>query len=372
MLKRVALIIAAIALILLPIKAKALGLSAESWALCDESGKIIASHGDRRMAMASTTKIMTALVVIENNDMDTVVSVPREAVGVEGSSVYLKEGQRITVEQLLYALLLQSANDAAETLAIHTAGNIASFADMMNSRAQDIGLSDTHFTNPHGLSDDDHYTTASELAKITAEAMKNDTFRKIVSTYKYTFPVIDSEGKQSASHTVVNHNKLLKSYSGCIGVKTGFTKASGRCLVSAAERGGTTLIAVTLNAPNDWNDHRQLLDYGFSLCKSVDLYLLCPQLYLDVVGGKTRQVRAVPSENIRVTVPRDAEIDYIIECRRFLYAPIKEGDIVGQIIYTSNGERIASSDLCVTENCDKTEEKITFFDWLFGLFGISK
>lgn len=370
MLKRVALLVISIALLFSPIKANALGLSAESWALCDESGKIIASHGDRRMAMASTTKIMTALVVIENNDMDTVVSVPREAVGVEGSSVYLKEGQRITVEQLLYALLLQSANDAAEALAIHTAGNIASFADMMNSRANDIGLADTHFTNPHGLSDDDHYTTASELAKITAEAMKNDTFRKIVSTYKYTFPVIDADEKQSASHTVVNHNKLLRSYSGCIGVKTGFTKASGRCLVSAAERGGTTLIAVTLNAPNDWSDHRQLLDYGFSLCESADLHSLCPELYLDVVGGKTDKVRAVPRERIRLTVMRGAEIGYVIECRRFLYAPIKEGDVVGRIIYTLNGEKIASSDLCVTESCDEKEEKITFFDWLRSLFGI--
>ena len=371
MLKRACLIFIVLALLLFPIRVKALGLSAESWALCDESGKMIASHGgNRRMAMASTTKIMTALVVIENADMDTVLSVPSEAVGVEGSSVYLKQGQRISVEQLLYALLLQSANDAAEALAIHTAGDISSFADMMNDRAAKMGLADTHFTNPHGLSDDDHYTTACELAKITAEALKNDIFRKIVSTYKYTFPVIDSDGKESATHTVVNHNKLLKSYSGCIGVKTGFTKSSGRCLVSAAERGGSTLIAVTLNAPNDWNDHRQLLDYGFFLCQSVDLYSLCPELYLKVVSGKTDRVRVVPSERMRATVMNGSEVDFVIECRRFLYAPVRTGDIVGQIVYTSNGEKIASCDLLSDEDCDAAEVKFSFFDWLLSLFGI--
>lgn len=244
-----------------------LSLSAESAVLIDaNSGNVLYSKNHtERMEMASTTKIMTALVAAESFDSKKTVRVSPEAVGVEGSSVYLYEGEQITMEELLYSLLLQSANDAATAIAIAVAGSVEEFADMMNARASEMGLDNTHFTNPHGLSDNEHYTTAYDLAIIASHALKNETVREIVSTYKKTIP-IDS---RCNPRTLVNHNKMLRLYDGAIGVKTGFTKRAGRCLVSAAERDGLTLIAVTLNAPDDWRDHTQMLDFGFDSYESL-------------------------------------------------------------------------------------------------------
>ena len=210
---------------------------------------------DRRLPMASTTKIMTALTALANAAPETVIRTAPEAVGVEGSSVYLSEGEELTLEQLLYALLLQSANDAAAAIAVGVGGSIAEFADLMNAQAQRLGLTDTHFANPHGLDADGHYTTARELAVITREALSHPLIRKIVGTRRATIP----QGENPDARLLVNHHRLLRTYPDAIGVKTGFTKKSGRCLVSAAERDGVTLIAVTLNAPDDWRDHTAML-----------------------------------------------------------------------------------------------------------------
>ena len=220
---------------------------------------LYSKNADLRMPMASTTKIMTALVALEESSLDEIIIIDDRAVGIEGSSAYLKSGEAFTMEELLYALLLQSANDAAVAIANHIGGSSEGFAGLMNEKACSLGLEDTHFTNPHGLNDEAHYTTAYDLAKIAAQALKNEKFKEIVSTYKKTF--LNDE----RSRTYVNHNKLLNLYEGCIGVKTGFTRQSGRCLVGAAERDGALLISVTLSAPNDWNDHKTLWNYGFSL-----------------------------------------------------------------------------------------------------------
>ena len=186
---------------------------------------------DERLPMASTTKIMTALVALELAPPETVVTVPREAVGTEGSSVYLFEGEQLTLEQLLYALLLASANDAAVAIACGTAGSVEAFAGKMNEKAASLGLRNTHFVNPHGLDDPDHYTSARDLAVIARAALEVPLIRKAVSTQKITIPHNAEDGVR----LLVNHNKLLRTYDGAIGVKTGFTKRSGRCLVSAAE-----------------------------------------------------------------------------------------------------------------------------------------
>ena len=245
------------------------------------------NNSNQRLPMASTTKIVTALIAIETLDPDEIIRVPKEAVGVEGSSLYLKEDDELTVKDLIYSVLLQSANDAATALALCISGNIDDFAVKMTERAHEIGALNTEFQNPHGLDDEEHYTTAHDLALIAAEALKNETFKKISSTYKYSFKIGDE------TRTVVNHNKLLRIYDGCIGVKTGFTKKSGRCLVSAAERDGVTLVAVTLNDPDDWADHKNMLDNGFSKLESVNL---------DEIVNIPDSIPTVSSDGVRVNV----------------------------------------------------------------------
>ena len=235
-------------------------LSAKSAVLYDTKSEvfIFEKNANTRLSMASTTKIMTAIVVLENADIDTTVIVDDRAIGVEGSSIYLEKGEEITIKALLYALMLRSANDAAEALAYEICGSIEAFSDLMNEKANSLGLKDTNFKNPHGLDAENHYTTAHDLAIISTEAIKNPVLRDISSTKK-----IEIESSVG-SRILVNHNKLLTLYDGCIGIKTGYTKKSGRSLVSAAKKGDTTLICVTINAPDDWNDHKKLLNYGFS------------------------------------------------------------------------------------------------------------
>jgi D-alanyl-D-alanine carboxypeptidase/D-alanyl-D-alanine carboxypeptidase (penicillin-binding protein 5/6) len=283
---------------------------------------------------------MTALVAIENCDVKTMVEVSPCAVGVEGSSIYLYEGEKLTLEDLLYAMLLESANDAAAAIAIAVGGSIEGFADLMNEKAAELGLENTHFTNPHGLDNDEHYTTARELAVIAGEALRNEVFREIVSTYKKDIPLNETEGVR----LLINHNKLLKSYEGSVGVKTGYTKKSGRCLVSAAERDGLFLICVTLNAPDDWQDHSTILDYGFSLYES---RILCLdgeyQHVMPIVGGDQDYVVLTNKGDVKVTLPRDAgEIKCSAEIFNFEYAPIYQGEVGGRLIYTQSGKTVAT------------------------------
>ncbi len=221
-----------------------------------ETNKILYERcAHTRLPMASTTKVMTALVALKYFEPQTEFEVPREAVGVEGTSASLGQGEVYSLEELLYALLLQSANDAAAAIAINVGGSIGNFAALMNREATLLGLCDTHFTNPHGLPDEEHYTTAYELALISSYALKNDTIASIVSA-KHA-KIVSSDGIERHFY---NHNKMLSSYKGANGVKTGFTKASGRCLISSAEREGITLIAVTLGSHDDWREHTRMLD----------------------------------------------------------------------------------------------------------------
>lgn len=244
-------------------------VSARSAVLIDASSGAVLfeKNSSERLPMASTTKIMTALIILEKMQLDEVVSVPKEAILVEGSSIYLCENEEITVETLLYGLLLESGNDAAHTLAVACSGSIEAFADEMNKKATRLGLQNTSFKNPHGLTAEGHYTTAYELARITAEAMKNPVFCKIVSTQKMLAPSLDGE----LTRLFLNHNKLLKYYDGAVGVKTGYTEAAGRCLVSAAEKNGMRFIAVTLNDRDDWDDHCNILNFAFENFKTIEI-----------------------------------------------------------------------------------------------------
>ena len=322
---------------------------------------LYAKNADTRMAMASTTKIMTALIVLENSNLDDIVTIPQQAVGTEGSSAYLKVGEKLTIEEMLYALLLQSANDVAVSLAYHIGGDIEGFAELMNSRAESLGLVDTHFSNPHGLDDKEHYTTARELSIIAAEAMKNDIFRQIVSTKKKSFVT------EERSRTYINHNKLLALYDDCIGVKTGFTKKSGRCLVSAAERDGLTFISVTLNAPNDWSDHTDLLNYGYSriekitLCNSEDYKYSLPIINLE---GESVLVTNKESRFI-ISERGDNNVEEHVRIYRYAIAPVEEGDVLGEVIYTKNGEEISRVQLVA---CQTVEKQSKLIDKIFSLF----
>lgn len=236
-------------------------VSAESAVLIDESGQILyEKNANAKGYPASTTKIMTALVALEKLDelglgMDSEVIIPEEAVGIEGSSIYLKKGERISIEELLYGLMLQSGNDSATALAMCVGGSLSSFVSMMNEKAEELGCSGTHFTNPSGLYEENHYTTAADLARIAGEAMKRDDFRKIVSAKDWQ----NNDGSRSFH----NKNKTVFQYDGATGVKIGFTKASGRTLVASAKRDDKEMIAVVLRDGNWFNDAYALMDYGF-------------------------------------------------------------------------------------------------------------
>ena len=229
------------------------------------TGRVLyTSNEDARLYPASTTKILTALCVLDNVPLDKVVEIPKEAVGVEGSSIYLKEGQKISVEDLLFGLMLRSGNDAAVALAISTSGSMEEFAKLMNKTAIECGATDSNFVNPHGLQDENHYTTALDLATITARAYKNQDFVRIVSSKTRKIKIDDSE------LVIANKNKMLKLYDGANGVKTGFTKSSGRCLVSGAKRDGMQLISVVLNCGDMWNESIRMLDFGFDTFEMVN------------------------------------------------------------------------------------------------------
>lgn len=342
-------------------------VSAKAVILTDADGSVLWAHNaDSRLPMASTTKIMTALTVLAGGmDLDAPVTIPAEAVGVEGSSVYLYEGEQLTARQLFDAVLMESANDAATALAIAYAGSTEAFADRMNAQAAAMGLCGTHFVNPHGLDDAQHYTTARELAAIARAAMEYDVFAETAATYKKEIPLKGGEGVR----LLINHNKLLKTLDGCIGIKTGFTKTSGRCLVSACERDGVRLYCVTLNAPDDWADHRALYDWGFAQVECVTLTedgALTASL--PVVGGAlpdgtcpedgiTQTVSVKNSGQKTVILSRGhAPIDMELRLPHFLYAPVQAGTQIGAAVYTCGGEILCEVPLyaCETVPCYET------------------
>lgn len=330
-------------------------VSARAAALYDPEGErfLYTKNAHERLYMASTTKIMTAIVVAENLPLDRVMSIPAEAVGTEGSSAYFKEGEMLTVEGALFALLLRSANDAAVALAIELSGSTEAFALKMNEKADSLGLTDTNFTNPHGLHDEEHYTTAADLAKIAAAAMKNETVSRIVREKSRT--VNTSLG----THLFHNHNKLLWKYEDAVGVKTGFTKNAGRCLVGAAKRDGVELISVTLDAPDDWHDHEVMLDFGFSLLESRVLFSDGEYAYtLPVIGGAEDFATVAPAYPARAVLPKDAPLPTgEVRLPRYLVAPTEVGDTVGELVFKDGDKVIARVPMVAKSEVQKQKKK---------------
>ncbi len=314
------------------------------------SGRVLfEKDADIRRGMASTTKIMTALIALEDPDPTQLVRVSPEAVGIEGSSLYLRVGDAITLKDLVTALMLESANDAAAAIAIHIAGSVEAFAARMNDKAASLGLENTHFDNPHGLDGPDHATTARDLAKLAAHAMKNEAFRTIVSTYRATVTV------NGSARTLINHNRLLKLYDGAIGVKTGYTKKCGRCLVSAASRDGVELIAVTLNAPDDWRDHAAMLDFGFESVEAVTLALPGELAQIrPCIGCETGELFITNPEGLTVCLDRgEHAITRRVFINRYLWAPIRAGEVLGRVEFYDHGRFIGSLALTAGEDAPR-------------------
>lgn len=331
-------------------------ISAKSAVLIEaESGEILyEKNADAQMLIASTTKIMTALVVLDHCDCDDTVEIKAEQAAVEGSSMYLRAGEKLTVRELLYGLLLSSGNDAASVLAYHTAGSIEEFADWMNQKAAEIGATSSGFKNPHGLDAEGHHSTAKDMAKIAAAAMKNKTFAEIVSTKNITI----------GNRSLTNHNKLLWNYDGALGIKTGYTKSAGRTLVSCAERNGLRLICVTLNDPDDWNDHASLYDWGFENCRRENIVnRTSDYCTLPVISGEKAIVGVRAAEDFSVLLKNaDDSVEVLPELPEFVYADVTEGDVAGKLVIKLNGEEIKTVDLVYSESIAK-DEKIKLSLW---------
>lgn len=281
--------------------------------------------------MASTTKIMSSIIAIESGRLDEEITVTQEMTAVEGTSMGLLPNDRVSVSELVYGMLLSSGNDAANATAITIAGSTDAFVSMMNDKAKQIGMLSTHFVTPSGLDADDHYSTAYDMALLGSYAIENEQFLEICSS---SSAVVDY-GNPPYKRRLTNHNKLLKIYDGAIGIKTGFTKKSGRCLVSAAERDGVTLICVTLNDADDWNDHKKLLDYGFGIVKRYDNYQR--DFLIGIVGGKEASANAQLQRTPKIGI-LNGQITQKVYIEHFLYAPVKKNDVVGYSqFYYQNG-----------------------------------
>ena len=345
-------------------------ISAQSAVVIDlNNGRVFyEKNADAVLPMASTTKIMTALVVLESGlDIDEYFTVDSNAIMVEGSSMGLQKGDRVTLRTLCYGMLLSSGNDAANAAAVRVGGSIEGFCQLMNERASEMGLVNTSFQTPSGLDDEEHHTTAKELSTIAYYAMQNEDFRNICKCITASVEF----GNPSYKRTLYNHNRLLRTYEGTIGVKTGFTKKSGRCLVSAAERNGVGLICVTLNAPNDWNDHTKLYNEAFDTLARLELddganYVV------KVTGGTTSSVNLVPSTSAVVTLAAGelSRVEKNVVIAPFAYAPVNCGDVMGEVIYTLDSVELARVDLVAQTDVKRlTTEKTGFQKFWDSLFG---
>ncbi|MBQ7288375.1 MAG: D-alanyl-D-alanine carboxypeptidase [Clostridia bacterium] len=329
-------------------RTEATALSAKSAvAINATTGEILfAVNPEQRMSMASTTKIMTALLLAEEADLTQTLVTTKEMVTVEGSSMGLREGDTVSYYALLVGMLLASGNDAANTTAIALSGSIDAFVEKMNAKARQIGMKNTNFVTPSGLDDEAHYSTAYDMALLGAYAMNNPIFSKVAASKTMTVEY----GNPPYRRTLTNHNRLLSMYDSAIGVKTGFTKKSGRCLVSAAENENGRVIAVTLNAPDDWNDHIQMLNQGLSTLKMSTLQYQ-ETLQMDIVGGIGDRVSLIV-ESVTVSLTEDSQrkITQQISLPRFCYAPVQKGATVGEVTYFYENKKIKTAAIKISES----------------------
>lgn len=339
--KRVTTVLAALLLLSVSVNpaAAAVETSAASAILVEaESGRVLyTQNADEKRLIASTTKLMTALVAVERcPQIEREFTIRPEWTGVEGSSMYLRAGERLTLEALLYGLLLASGNDAAVAVAGCCAGDVETFVGWMNGKAVQLGMSETHFANPNGLDHEAHYSTAADMALLGRAVMENEILARIVGTRSIAI----------AGRSLTNHNKLLWRYAGCTGMKTGYTEKAGRTLVSCAERDGMRLIAVTLRDPDDWRDHAALLDYGFesytmqTLTRAGEPWGLAP-----VRGSLCRFAPVCAAEDVRYPLAAGERITASVRWNGAVQAPASAGTAAGTLIFTLNGETVGETEL---------------------------
>lgn len=319
----------------------AIGTSAQSAILIEQgSGRVLyESNADEERLIASITKIMTAVVAIEHGDLSKTYKVAARDLA-EGSSMYLQVDEELTLEELLYGLMLVSGNDAALAVAHCVSGEVEDFVACMNDTARSLGMEHSSFANPNGLDAEGHYSSARDMAKLTAYALENETFRRIVSTEHITI----------GERYLKNHNKLLSLCEGCIGVKTGFTKAAGRTLVTAAQRDGMSLVCVTLKDGNDWNDHMALFDFGFGTYRMETPVTMGQRLAQTLVcGGEKSAVMLAAQRALSYPVTGEEKLTVKVTAPTSVAAPITAGQVLGTVSAYLNGEEVASVDLVAME-----------------------
>ena len=337
----------------LPTRADAVS-ARRAYVLDAVSGRVLYERSANEQSLiASTTKIMTALIVCEQCNVLDRMRVPREAVGIEGSSMYLQEGEILTLQELLYGLMLSSGNDAATALAIYCGGTVEGFAELMNDKARILGLTGTHFVNPHGLDAPGHYSTARDLAVLGAYAMENPIFARTVS----------AKSVRIGERYLTNHNKLLWRVDGAEGIKTGYTQAAGRILVSSASREGRRLVAVTIDAPDDWNDHTRLLEEGFSRYAPRQVVAAGePVAVLDVLGGEAGRVELLTAEDFFYSLAPEEHPRLAISGPGFVYAPAVEGADAGYAYVLIEGKAVGKVPVIYGQTVEREqEEEITIW-----------
>lgn len=313
--------------------------------ISEQTGDVLfEKNAHKKCSMASTTKIMTSLLAIESGKLLNEITVTPDMVKVEGTSMGLLPGDRVSLDELVHGMMLQSGNDAANVTAHYLSNDYVSFLDLMNERAREIGMNNTNFATPSGLDSDEHYSTAYDMALLGRESVSNQKFLSVCSKKKETL----TYGNPPYKRTLYNHNRLLDRYDYALGIKTGFTKKSGRCLVSYARKDGVGLVAVTLNAPDDWNDHKKLLDFGFDNIHSVSIVPTLPDGIL-TVGGEADKFNLKTSNYVYSSSnPFNYECKVYIE--KFIYLPVKNGDVVGYWDLYVNGNFIDKIPIIVSED----------------------
>ncbi len=331
--------------LLLPGRAMAeeVGTSAKACIIIDAtSGRTLLEYAaDTPLPMASTTKVMTALLAIERGDLDAPVTCSRNAFGVPGTSIYLSQGETLTLRHMLYGLMMASGNDAAVAIAEHIGGTVDEFCRMMTDRAAALGCTDTVFLTPHGLPKDGHYTTARDLACIAREAMKHPFFREVVGTQRAKIPW---EGR-SYDRVLNNKNRLLSSYEGATGIKTGYTKKAGRCLVFGAERQGMEIIGVVLNCGDWFNEAARLMDAAFDRYEAVTL-LQAGDVVAEVAVATSdgTAVDAVLAADLTGVVPKGSVPSVEVDVATVAEAPVAQGQVLGTVQIVSGGVVVAEVD----------------------------
>ncbi len=317
---------------------------------------LYAKNEKEHRSIASTTKIMTTLLTLEAGELDAPFTADPTAIKVEGTSMGLREGDIVTRRALCYGMLLPSGNDAANAAAISVSGSMSAFAEKMNTKAKALGMNDSNFVTPSGLDADGQYSCAYDLALLTSYALKNQDFKEIccLSKAKVSF------GNPPTDRWLINSNKLLYSYPDCIGVKTGFTDSARRTLVSAAERDGVLLIAVTLNAPDDWKDHTKLLDYGFSKVTSQPAQYDCSGIKIPVVSGESEYIGVTMNDKamLALTDEQREQVTAAVYLPKFVYGGISAGDTLGEVRF----------ELYAKQSCGTAPQEVSFFTALYKFF----